>query len=273
MIAGSRRASARRWKKRPRNYRRASTSCGTGRKRSASGWTSASKSVCARRRREIDGVVEALKAKTDRLAFEAERRSARLIPTGETGGARAEARAAIDAIGERLRSSSSESATAAAPLPAQTRPAAAGDRVIVGALGLEGVVKSVHDGTAEVDVRGKRLRAKLADLRVVTTAAAAAAQPSRVRVNVDLQPRASASVSELNLIGNNVDEALTRLERFLDETLITETKTLRIVHGYGTGQLRRAVADFLKTHPLVASFGPAPENQGAGGATVVEMKE
>jgi DNA mismatch repair protein MutS2 len=224
-------------------------------------------------KREIDGVVEALKAKTDKLAFEAERRSARLIPTGETGGARADARAAIDAIGERLRSSSSESATAAASLPAQTRPAAAGDRVIVGALGLEGVVKSVHDGSAEVDVRGKRLRARLADLRVVTTAAAAAAQPSRVRVNIDLQPRTSASVSELNLIGNNVDEALTRLERFLDETLISETKTLRIVHGYGTGQLRRAVADFLKTHPLVESFGPAPENQGAGGATVVEMKE
>jgi DNA mismatch repair protein MutS2 len=105
------------------------------------------------------------------------------------------------------------------------------------------------------------------------TRSPAAAQPSRVRVNLDLQPRSSASVSELNLIGNNVDEALTRLERFLDETLISETKTLRIVHGYGTGQLRRAVADFLKTHPLVESFGPAPDNQGAGGATVVEMKD
>ena len=222
-------------------------------------------------KREIDVVVEALKAKTNKLAFEAERRSARLIPTGETGGARAEARGAVDAIGERLRSSASEAATA--PVPAQTRPAAAGDRVMVGALGLEGVVKGVHDGTAEVDVRGKRLRAKLGDLRVVTTAAAAAAQPSRVRVNIDLQPRSGAAVSELNLIGNNVDEALTRLERFLDETLISETRTLRIIHGYGTGQLRRVVADFLKTHPLVESFGPAPGNQGAGGATVAEMKE
>ena len=224
-------------------------------------------------RREIDLVVEGLKKKTDKLASEAERRSARLIPTGETGGARAEARAAIDAIGQKLRSSSSDTSTAAAALPAQTRPAATGDRVIVGALGLEGVVQGVHDGTAEVDVRGKRLRARLTDLRVVTTAAAAAAQPSRVRVNVDLQPRAGGTLSELNLIGNNVDEALTRLERFLDETLITETKTLRIVHGYGTGQLRRAVADFLKTHPLVASYGPAPDNQGAGGATVVELKD
>jgi DNA mismatch repair protein MutS2 len=93
-----------------------------------------------------------------------------------------------------------------------------------------------------------------------------------VRVNVDLQPR-TGSVTELNLIGNNVDEAMTRLGRFLDESLITDSKTLRIIHGYGTGQLRRAVADFLKGHPLVASYGPAPDNQGAGGATIVELKD
>ena len=110
------------------------------------------------------------------------------------------------------------------------------------------------------------------ELRVVTSASAVAAQPSRVHINVDLQPR-SGSLTELNLIGNNVDEALRRLEKFLDESLITETKSLRIVHGYGTGQLRRAVAEFLKMHPLVSHFGPAPENQGAGGATVVELKD
>lgn len=224
-------------------------------------------------KREIDTVVESLKAKTNRLAADAERRSARLIPTGETGGARSSARAAIDAIGKRLRTPSEEVGTTATALPADTRPAAAGDRVVVGGLGLEGIVQTVHDGSAEVDVRGKRLRAKIADLRVVTTAAAAAAQPSRVRVNIDLQPRPGGASSELNLIGNNVDEALTRLERFLDETLITETKTLRIIHGYGTGQLRRAVADFLKTHPLVASYGPAPDHQGAGGATIAELKD
>ena len=87
-----------------------------------------------------------------------------------------------------------------------------GDRVIVGALGMEGVVQVVDDGSAEVDVRGKRLRAKVDELRVITPAAAVAAQPSRVRVNVDLQPR-TGSTTELNLIGN-VDEAVTRLERF-----------------------------------------------------------
>ena len=193
----------------------------------------------------------------------------RLIPTGQTGAARTEARASIDQIGDRLRAPVHLPIPAA---PADQRRAAVGDRVIVGALGLEGIVQSLHDGAAEVDVRGKRLRARVDELRVLTSAAAVAAQPSRVHVNVDLQPR-SGSTTELNLIGNNVDEALVRLEKFLDESLIMESKTLRIVHGYGTGQLRRAVAEFLKTHPLVAHFGPAPDNQGAGGATVVELKD
>jgi DNA mismatch repair protein MutS2 len=101
---------------------------------------------------------------------------------------------------------------------------------------------------------------------------AAAAQQTRVRVNVELQPRTGAA-TELNLIGNTVDEAVSRLEKFMDEAMITEAKSLRIVHGYGTGQLRRAVGEFLKGHPLVAHYGPAPENQGAGGATLVELKE
>ncbi|MEO6212749.1 MAG: Smr/MutS family protein [Vicinamibacterales bacterium] len=79
--------------------------------------------------------------------------------------------------------------------------------------------------------------------------------------------------TELNIIGCNVDEAMTRLEKFFDDALITEARTVRIVHGYGTGQLRRAVGEFLKTHPTVSHFGPAPENQGAGGATIAELKE
>jgi DNA mismatch repair protein MutS2 len=212
-------------------------------------------------RREIDAVVEALKARTGRL-----------IPTGETGGARADARAAIDAIGERLRGNTPEPPPPPVVPATAGRPAAVGDRVLVGALGLEGIVQVLHDRDAEIDVRGKRLRARVDELRVVTPAAALAAQPSRVRVNVDLGPR-EGLLSELNVIGCNVDEALTRLGKFLDEALITEAKTLRIIHGYGTGQLRRAVSEFLKTHPTVAHFGPAPENQGAGGATVVELKE
>jgi DNA mismatch repair protein MutS2 len=225
-------------------------------------------------RREIDTVVETLKLRTDALAADAERRIAPrlVIPTGETGAARADARAAIDAIGERLRASSPPAEAAPAARTEPGRAPAVGDRVLVGAFGLEGVVQALHDRDAEVDVRGKRLRTRVDELRVVTPAAAVNAPPPRVRVSVDLQPR-EGSLTELNVIGSHVDEAVARVEKFLDEALLSELKSVRIIHGYGTGQLRRAIAELLRSHAFVSHFAPAPDNQGGGGVTVVELKE
>ncbi len=221
-------------------------------------------------RREIDGVVNALKTRTEALAAEAERRIApRLVSTGDTGAARAEARAAVEAIANRLRSPSA--ATESVATTEVGRTPAVGDRVQVGGLGLEGVVQAVHDREAEVDVRGKRLRARVAELRILAPAAAVT-QPARVRVNVDLQPR-EGSLTELNVIGAHADEAVARVEKFLDEAMLSELKSVRIIHGYGTGQLRRAIAEFLRTQAYVAHFAAAPDNQGGGGVTVVELKE
>ena len=225
-------------------------------------------------RREIDAVVERLRVRTETMATQAERAAARLVPTGQSGGARAEARAAIDQIGERLRRTVDGTVTGAVP-QARTepdepsRPPAVGDRVVVGPLKLEGVVQTLSGRDAEVDVRGKRLRARLDDLHVIGGPSGA---PPRVRVNVDLQPR-TGSQAELNVIGCNVDEALSRAEKFLDAAMVGDQRTVRVIHGYGTGQLRRAIADFLQTHPLVAKFATAPADQGGGGVTVVELKE
>ena len=224
-------------------------------------------------RREIDAIVDALKTRTESLASDAARGAARLIPTGQTGAARTEARAAIDAVGHRLRSGQAGSAGETPPQRTEVepgRPAAVGDRVLVGPFGVEGIVKTLHDRDAEVDVRGKRLRARIDELRVV--AGAPPAGPGTVRVNVDLQPR-SGTLTELNVIGCNVDEALSRAERFLDAATMSELRSVRVIHGYGTGQLRRAIAGFLQGHPLVATFSPAPPEHGGGGVTLVELKE
>jgi DNA mismatch repair protein MutS2 len=217
-------------------------------------------------RREIDTIIEGLKARTTALSDQAARRAAASISTGETGAARADARAAIEQVVGRLKKG-----PAATQTPARVQPEAPiepGVRVTVGALGLEGVVLQVHGKHAEIDMNGKRLRAALRDLRVI----GAASSSAKVRVNIDLQPRIG-SLSELNVIGCTVDEALGRLEKFLDESTVTDQQVLRIIHGHGTGQLRRAVADFLKEHPLVARFQSAPPDQGGGGATVVELKD
>ncbi|HEX3644084.1 MAG TPA: endonuclease MutS2 [Vicinamibacterales bacterium] len=212
-------------------------------------------------RKEIDEVIAALKVKADAIA-----RAPRLVSTGDTGKARSDARSAVDAIA--ARAGAGESPAAASPEPPASSPLSIGSRVIVGGLGLEATVTSVHDGTADLDVRGKRMRASVRDLRVIGGQPAAA----RVNVSVQLQPR-EGTPADLNVIGCTVEEALARAERFLDESLLGDQRVLRLIHGYGTGQLKRALADFLQQHPLVARFATAPPNQGGGGVTVVELKD
>jgi DNA mismatch repair protein MutS2 len=190
---------------------------------------------------------------------------------------RADARAAVDRVVGRLRKGAAGARGASEDLAAPSTPHALpaapalltpGVRVAVGAMGLEGTLMEMHGKHAEIDVRGKRLRAALRDLRVIGAAPSAA----RVSVSVDLQPR-EGLLAELNVIGCTVDEAIARTEKFLDESTIADRLTLRIIHGHGTGQLRRGLAAFLKEHPLVAKIEAAPMDQGGAGVTVVELKD
>ncbi len=221
--------------------------------------------------REIDDVVKALKRQTTALASsEAKPR----LSTGDQGSLKAHARAAVQAAAARAVDDRATTAaeTAPAPQPVERR-AVAGDRVIVPPFGLEGTVRSVSGGHADVDVQGKRLRAAVKDLVVLGGAPERGGRTgSAVKVNVDLAPR-DALASDLNVIGLTVDEALTKAERFLDDTLVTDQRTVRLIHGHGTGKLRKALAGFLKAHPLVAAFRAAPLEQGGGGVTVVELKD
>jgi DNA mismatch repair protein MutS2 len=223
-------------------------------------------------RKEIDDVIAELKAKTAAIAS-----APRLVSTGDTGAARSDARAAVDNIAERALAGEGAAASITNQQSISNQQSAisnarvsVGDRVIVGGLGLEAVVTSLHDGTADLDVRGKRMRASVRDLRFVS--GASQQPPAPVRVNVDLQPR-ETTPADLNVIGCSVDEAISRAERFLDESLLTDQRVVRLIHGYGTGQLKRALTGFLQQHPLVARFATAPPEQGGGGVTVVELKD
>jgi DNA mismatch repair protein MutS2 len=225
--------------------------------------------------RDIDQIIEQMKEKSDALLEQAVIRGrAAGISTGDTGSVRAEAREAIENIVARLKDPA-QAVTSAAPIEPVV-----GSRVAIGGLGLEGTIVAIQGNQAEIDVRGKKLRAPLKGLQVLAGGAPAAgpkshatgAPPSRVRVNVDLQPR-EGLLSEVIVIGSTVDQAIDRLARFLDETLVTDVQQVRIVHGHGTGQLRRGIAAYLKDHPLVEKFYAAPREQGGDGATIVELKE
>jgi DNA mismatch repair protein MutS2 len=214
-------------------------------------------------RRDIDVVIDDLKAKAAAMIQEARRQP---LPTGDAGRIRSEARDAVDHVVQRLIEPEQDTTTGPAP---DGRVPSVGDRVSVGGLGLQATVTAIHGETADLDVHGKRMRASIGDLRVL---AGGGRDEGRVKVHVDLQPRDGAT-SDLNVVGCTVDEALARAERFLDESLLMDQRTVRVIHGYGTGQLKRALTGFLQQHPLVAKLASAPPDQGGGGVTVVELKD
>ena len=80
-----------------------------------------------------------------------------------------------------------------------------------------------------------------------------------------------STAAELNLIGKKTDEAVDLVDKFLDEAFLNGLSEVRIIHGHGTGALRRAIAELLTGHPHVARFKPAPQDQGGAGATIVEL--
>ena len=150
-------------------------------------------------RREIDSIMEGLKAKATVLSQQAARRAAAGLNTGEAGSARAEALAALEHVVGRLKpgAESGQPSGRAAP-PDVQGPIEPGSRVVVGSLGLEGVVLGVQGKHADIDMKGKRLRARLRDLRAIGRSTPP--EGAQIKVSVDLQPR-EGSLSEVNVIG------------------------------------------------------------------------
>jgi DNA mismatch repair protein MutS2 len=78
-------------------------------------------------------------------------------------------------------------------------------------------------------------------------------------------------IDELHLRRLTVDEALIRLDRYLNDAFMAGLSRVRIVHGKGTGTLRQAVREQLSKHPLVSSYQPAGYGEGGAGVTIVEL--
>ncbi len=78
--------------------------------------------------------------------------------------------------------------------------------------------------------------------------------------------------TEINVIGQTVDEATSAVEKFVDRAFLAGVARVRIVHGSGMGILRKALRQYLKEHPHVATVAEPPQNEGGGGATLVELR-
>ncbi len=91
-------------------------------------------------------------------------------------------------------------------------------------------------------------------------------------ITVHSQPSEEPSADEINVIGCTVEEATRRVDKFLDQAALAGTPRIRIIHGHGTGALRRGLAEFLTSHPLAERISAEAEDRGGTAITVVELR-
>jgi DNA mismatch repair protein MutS2 len=169
----------------------------------------------------------------------------------------------------------------AAAADAAAAPPAAGDRVEITHLGLKGDVVSLDGETATVQAGAITVKVPAQALRVLARGEGVMYSAprmvteqgtSRARSTVAVPGKSGVSV-ELHLIGRTTAEARDLLEKYLDDAFMAGLTSVRIIHGKGTGALRRAVEDLLSGHPLVAEHRPGAPSEGGAGATVATLSQ
>ncbi|MGO8672511.1 MAG: endonuclease MutS2 [Capsulimonadaceae bacterium] len=200
------------------------------------------------------------------------------------------ARVAIRNIGEELqRAIEQQTEVEETPVPeiVPDRPLRRGDRVRVTTLDMVGEVLEDQPGGGAshvpVQVGAMRVTVPSSNLRLLTPGEAPAplaTTPSRPKLvdaptetggNPNLAKSASIT-PQLTLLGQRADEAIENVEKYLDDAYAAGLTRTRLVHGKGTGALRRAVHGLLQGHPLVESFEIANAEEGGAGATVVMLR-
>jgi DNA mismatch repair protein MutS2 len=158
--------------------------------------------------------------------------------------------------------------------PLEVEPEAAAQKLSVGdtvehrTFKLVGTLVGLEGDRARIAAGGKTMEVDARDLRVKAAAPKKESRPAQRPVSIDEEPVVGA---ELNLIGQRVDEAIDESEKFIDRALLDGTPALRLIHGFGTGKLRRALRENLRKHPAVRSYRPGRPDEGGDGATIVVL--
>jgi len=166
-----------------------------------------------------------------------------------------------------------QTGSGAAPPREAVETVAEGSRVYVESLGREGQVRRVRGRRVEVQLGGIGITVEVDDLRVASPEGADRAPGPESRAPGRAGGLEGAEVPlEINLVGERVADATERLDKFLDESALAGHDEIRVIHGHGTGRLRRAVRQFLRAHAHVQSHRPGKSYEGGDGATVVRLK-
>src|SRR5215469_17038906 len=159
--------------------------------------------------------------------------------------------------------------------PHEIKHVAEGDTIKLKSLGRTAVVKrKIDDNTFEVEMGAMKMKVPRADIAEVLATRGASSPVAAARSKgISVSVREDASVpTEINVIGQNVDQATSEVEKFVDRAFLAGMPRVRIVHGSGMGILRKAIRQFLKDHPHVAAVAEPPQNEGGAGATVAELR-
>ncbi|MDY2789846.1 MAG: Smr/MutS family protein, partial [Lachnospiraceae bacterium] len=146
-----------------------------------------------------------------------------------------------------------------------------GDYVYIESMGLEGEIVSQPDKKGDCYVQAGILKTLVHTSDLEPMEAPKEEKQTATRKPAQLNFR-SAVPPEINLLGKTVDEALSQLDKYLDDAYRSNYHTVTIIHGKGTGALRAGVQNYLKRQSIVKSFRAGVYGEGEAGVTVVEFK-
>ncbi len=189
------------------------------------------------------------------------------------------ARTLSDFVRGREEEITARAATTIDPNAAPEKPPALGAHVEVRGSTIRGEIVEISGDVARVQRGSMSFRVPLAQLRVVTPApptrapsiASGVTRPSGGARARQAPSNDDAMPTELHLIGLRTAEALERLDRFLDQAQTAGVATVRIVHGIGSGALKRAIAEYLARSSYCTRFVEAEANRGGAGVTIAEL--
>jgi len=148
-----------------------------------------------------------------------------------------------------------------------------GARVRVRGFSRSVVLRRIDGSSAEIEAGPLRMKVALEEITSVEAEASPSSATKLQRVTVTSQGGEGAATDEINLIGMTVEEATGRLDKFLDEAALAQRTQVRIIHGHGTGALRKGISQFLSSHPLVEKHSFESEERGGKAITLVELQK
>ena len=156
--------------------------------------------------------------------------------------------------------------------PTQIKP---GDSVKVVSMGLKGTVSSLPDKNGNLFVQCGIIRSKVSlnDLVLIEEETINTGKMQRSSSGKLKMSKSYSISTEINLLGRTVDEALSELDKYLDDAYLAHLPSVRVVHGKGTGALRSAVHNYLRKNRVVKNYRLGEYGEGDAGVTIVEFKE